>query len=32
LHDLRALPAVQLAEQAPIDMEATLLHLARGPG
>jgi len=30
LHDLHALPAVQLAEQAPIDMEATLLHLARG--
>ncbi len=30
LHDLSALPAVQLAEAAPIDMEATLLHLARG--
>jgi len=32
LNDLRALAAVQLAEQAPIDMEATLLHLARGQG
>jgi len=32
LHDLAALPAaVLVAEQAPIDMEATLLHLARGP-
>ena len=32
LRDVVALPgAVRLAEQAPIDMEATLLHLARGP-
>jgi ABC-2 type transport system ATP-binding protein len=32
LRDLAALPgAVRLTEQAPIDMEATLLHLARGP-
>jgi ABC-2 type transport system ATP-binding protein len=32
LHDLTALPAaVRLAEQAAIDMEATLLHLARAP-
>jgi len=32
LRDLAALPAtVRVAEQAPIDMEATLLHLARGP-
>jgi ABC-2 type transport system ATP-binding protein len=32
LRDLAALPAaVHVAEQAPIDMEATLLHLARGP-
>jgi ABC-type multidrug transport system ATPase subunit len=32
MRDLRALPAaVRIAEQAPIDMEATLLHLARGP-
>jgi hypothetical protein len=31
LADLAALPgAVRLSEQAPIDMEATLLHLARG--
>ena len=31
LRDLAALPAaVRIAEQAPIDMEATLLHLARG--
>ncbi|MGH7787740.1 MAG: ABC transporter ATP-binding protein [Candidatus Binatia bacterium] len=31
LHDLATLPAaVLVAEQAPIDMEATLLHLARG--
>jgi ABC-2 type transport system ATP-binding protein len=30
--DLAALPgAVRIAEPAPIDMEATLLHLARGP-
>lgn len=29
LRDLAALPAVALAEQAPIDMEAMLLHLAR---
>jgi ABC-type multidrug transport system ATPase subunit len=32
IRELTALPAaVRLAEQAPIDMEATLLHLARGP-
>jgi ABC-2 type transport system ATP-binding protein len=32
LRDLSALPvAVRVAEQVPIDMEATLLHLARGP-
>jgi ABC-2 type transport system ATP-binding protein len=32
LRDLAALPgAVQVAEQAPIDMEATLAHLARRP-
>ena len=32
IRDLNALPAaVRIAEQAPIDMEATLLHLARGP-
>jgi ABC-type multidrug transport system ATPase subunit len=32
IRDLSALPAaVRIAEQAPIDMEATLLHLARGP-
>jgi ABC-type multidrug transport system ATPase subunit len=32
LRDLVTLPAtVRVAEQAPIDMEATLLHLARGP-
>lgn len=32
LRDLAALPAaVRVAEQAPIDMEATLLSLARGP-
>lgn len=32
LRDLAALPpGVGLVEQAPIDMEATLLHLARGP-
>jgi ABC-2 type transport system ATP-binding protein len=32
LRDLAALPApVRVAEQAPIDMEAALLHLARGP-
>ena len=31
VRDLGALPAaVRIAEQAPIDMEATLLHLARG--